>query len=109
MADRTTRSWLFQRSMARTILWNLGPIAFAREGEGMQYMAIHVALVGVRGLLGHPVGGVITEYASDPRWVILFCGAVWLAAALVMRRLGRRMRGDRGSAESAAGTAAAGE
>jgi len=74
-----------------TILWNLGPIAFAKEGEGMQYMAIHVALVGVRGLLGHPVGGLITEYARDPRWVILFCGAVWLAAALVMRRLAKCM------------------
>jgi len=77
-----------------TIIWNMGPIAFAKEGEAMQYMAIHVSLVGVRGLLGHPVGGLITEYASDPRWVILFCGGAWLTAALVMRRLGRQMRED---------------
>jgi MFS family permease len=84
-----------------TILWNMGPIAFAREGEAMQYMAIHVALVGVRGMLGHPVGGLITEYASDPRWVILFCGLAWLSAAMVMRRLGRRMReGAAGSSDA---------
>lgn len=77
-----------------TILWNMGAIAFAKEGEAMQYMAIHVALVGVRGLLGHPVGGLFSEYASDPRWVILFCCAVWASAAAVMLRLGRRMRAD---------------
>ncbi len=73
------------------ILWNMGPVAFAREGEAMHYMSVHVALVGFRGLIGHPIGGLISKYASDPRWVILFSVIAWIAGSLVMRRLGRKM------------------
>lgn len=76
------------------ILWNMGPVAFAREGEAMHYMAVHVALVGVRGLLGHPIGGLFAEYASDPRWVLVFSAAFWILGSGLMVRLGRRMRED---------------
>ena len=76
------------------ILWNMGPVAFAREGEAMYYMAVHVFLVGIRGLIGHPIGGWIAYAAPDPRWVILFSGLAWVAGSLVMRQLGRRMRED---------------
>lgn len=82
------------------ILWNMGPIAFAKEGEAMHYMSVHVALVGVRGLFAHPIGGLISKYASDPRWVILFSCALWICGSLIMRHLGRLQEEDRAAAAS---------
>ena len=43
------------------IVWNLGPLAFAAEGEGRKYAAAHVALVGVRSVIGPPLGLLIAE------------------------------------------------
>ncbi len=75
------------------LIWNMGPVAFAPGGRAMHYMSVHVALVGVRGLIGHPIGGVIAAVA-DPRWVLVFSSIAWLAGSLVMASLGRRMRED---------------
>ena len=74
------------------ILWNMGPVAFAKEGLAMQYMSVHVALVGLRGILGHPIGGWIAHSAGDPRIVIIFSSACWITGSVVMWRLGRAMR-----------------
>jgi len=76
------------------ILWNMGPVAFARPGQAMHYMSIHVALVGVRGIIGHPIGGWIAHSATDPRWVIVFSSLCWIAGSLIMLWLGRQMNRD---------------
>ena len=46
------------------IVWNLGPLAFAAEGDGRKYAAAHVALVGVRSVVGPPLGYLIAETIS---------------------------------------------
>lgn len=46
------------------IVWNLGPLAFAREGEGRRYAAAHVALVGLRSVIGPALGYAIAETVS---------------------------------------------
>ncbi len=74
------------------IIWNMGPVAFAKPGEAMQYMSLHVALVGLRGILGHPIGGWIAHSAGDPRYVIIFSSIMWITGSVVMWRLGVRMR-----------------
>jgi len=46
------------------VTWNLGPLAFAPEGDGRKYAAAHVALVGVRSVIGPPLGYLIAETVS---------------------------------------------
>jgi hypothetical protein len=38
------------------IVWNVGSIVFAPPGQASHYQGIHVAMVGVRGLLGPAIG-----------------------------------------------------
>lgn len=81
---------VFGCSMAGVILaWNVGPISFASADQGRQYMAVHVALVAVRGLIGHPIGGAMADVTGDPRSVFVFSFVLWLASAAVMFSLGR--------------------
>jgi len=71
------------------IAWNMGPVAFAREEQARQYMAVHVALVCIRGVVGHTLGGGIVAYWHDPRIVFGLSVGIWLVAAWVMFGLGR--------------------
>ena len=81
---------VFGISMAAVILaWNVGPISFASIDEGREYMAVHVALVCVRGLIGHPIGGYLAETTGDPRYVFGFAMVVWVMSAAVMFSLGK--------------------
>ena len=81
---------VFGCSMAGVILaWNVGPISFASADQGRQYMAVHVALVAVRGLIGHPIGGWIADFTGDPRNVFVFSLVLWIASAAVMFSLGK--------------------
>ena len=84
------------------ILWNMGPVAFAKEGEAMRYMSVHVALVGLRGIIGHPIGGWIAAKAGDPRWVIVFSTILWILGSVVMWRLSQKMRREAAEAAKAA-------
>ena len=52
-------------------------------------MAVHVALVCVRGLIGHPIGGYVAESTGDPRYVFAFSLVLWIIAAAVMFSLGK--------------------
>ncbi|MDG2084258.1 MAG: MFS transporter [Planctomycetota bacterium] len=81
---------VFGISMAGVILaWNIGPVSFARADEGRQYMAVHVALVAVRGLIGHPIGGLLADWTGDPKVVFAFSLILWILSAVVMFSLGR--------------------
>ncbi|MFQ5655504.1 MAG: MFS transporter [Planctomycetota bacterium] len=94
---------VFGAAMAGVLIaWNMGPVTFARDGDAMRYMAVHVALVGARGLIGHPVGGVIVHLTGDPRWVFLFGLGLWIAGSIAMRRLGRDMARDAAAPEKPA-------
>ena len=53
--------------------WNVGSISFAPPGQGSRYQGIHVALVGVRGLLGPGLGLVIYRlYGMTQVFVVAF-------------------------------------
>ncbi|HIA27627.1 MAG TPA: MFS transporter [Planctomycetes bacterium] len=81
---------IFGVSMAGVMIaWNMGPVAFAREEQARQYMAVHVALVCIRGVVGHTLGGGIVAYWHDPRIVFGLSVGIWLVAAWVMFGLGR--------------------
>ncbi|MEE8142279.1 MAG: MFS transporter, partial [Planctomycetota bacterium] len=77
------------------IVWNMGPVTLAPEGEARRYMSIHVALVGLRALIGHPLGGILTRITGDPRWVFLVAIGFLLAATWVMTSLGRDLQAKR--------------
>ncbi len=72
------------------VTWNIGPVNFATPGEAMRYMGVHVALVGVRGLIGHPAGALIAEH-SQPRYAFPVACVLFAAAAVIMFRLRPRL------------------
>ncbi|MCI0651518.1 MAG: MFS transporter [Planctomycetes bacterium] len=78
---------IFGVAMAGVLIsWNMGPVAFAGPGEAGRYTGVHAALVGVRALLGHPLGFAITNYA--PYWTAFPVALVFfLVATIVMIRL----------------------
>lgn len=69
--------------------WNVGPLSFSPVDFGREYMAVHVALVCVRGLIGHPIGGYVAETTGDPRYVFGISFVLWIIAAFVMFSLGK--------------------
>jgi MFS family permease len=72
------------------IAWNLGPVLFAPTTRvAASYMLIHIALVGVRSAIGHPLGGIVSDLAS-PRAVFVISAALLLLAGAVMVHLARR-------------------
>ena len=57
---------LFGLAMAAlNIVWSMGPIHYAPHGQAARYMSVHVALVGLRAIIGHPLGGAIAEGAKN--------------------------------------------
>jgi MFS family permease len=78
---------LFGLAMAGlNIAWSMGPIHYAPPGQAARYMSVHVALVGLRALLGHPVGGVVAERAGSSRPAfVLAAGLFGIATVLMMR------------------------
>jgi len=57
------------------LAWNLGPIVLARGGDPLPYLNAHVALVGVRALIGM-VGGTVLLGAVGSRpvfWLVVVC------------------------------------
>ena len=78
---------LFGIAMSGVILaWNMGPVTFASPGRAMRYMGVHVALVGVRATIGHPLGAAVAEWAG-PRAMFPVSCVMFLCGAAVMFRL----------------------
>lgn len=73
------------------VTWNVGSISFAPAGRGANYQGIHVAMVGVRGLLG-PLLGYLLLAAADYQSVFLAAAAVFAVSAASSYALGRSLR-----------------
>lgn len=72
------------------ITWNVGSIAFAPPGQGGHYQGIHVAMVGLRGILAPILGYAILSFMGY-REVFLVAGALFLTAAVSSAILARRV------------------
>lgn len=82
------------------ICWNMGSVTLAPPGEALRYVSVHAALVGVRALIGHPLGGAMVAYSSDytdqgPRIVFIMSAGFVLLGAWVMKRLGTHLATSR--------------
>jgi MFS family permease len=76
------------------VTWNVGSISFAPEGQGGYYQGIHVAMVGIRGLLGPLMGFALLTLASY-RVVFGVSAAIFLVSSISSAVLGRRLRDTR--------------
>jgi MFS family permease len=61
--------------------WNVGSIAFAPPGKGAHYQGIHVAMVGVRGVLAPILGYALLRWLGY-REVFLVAASLFVAASL---------------------------
>jgi MFS family permease len=78
---------------AVNIAWTMGPILFAGHRDAAAYMGVHVTMVGIRGLVGNPMGLFLLSTVGS-RVTFLVAGALFLAATGLMMRLGRAMKHD---------------
>lgn len=74
--------------------WNVGSIAFAPPGKGAHYQGIHVAMVGVRGILAPILGYALLRWLGY-REVFLMAALLFLTASLSSWSLARWQRGRR--------------
>ncbi len=79
--------------------WNVGSISFAPAGEGSRYQGIHVAMVGIRGLLG-PVIGLTAYRVFGMNQVFLLACVLLLLASISSDALCRWLARVRGAAPS---------
>jgi MFS family permease len=68
------------------VAWSMGPIHFAPAGQAARYMSVHVALVGLRALLGHPLGGYVADRAGSSRPAFVLAAALFSVATVLMMR-----------------------
>ena len=80
------------------VAWNVGSIAFAPPGQGGYYQGIHVAMVGIRGMVG-PLLGYAAYELFGFRAVFWLAAALFLAASASSAALWRSLR--RGTAGTA--------
>jgi hypothetical protein len=93
---------LFVYSVAMTgvnLSWNLGPMQFAGEADASTFQGVHVALTGLRGLIGPSAGYVIYRLCGSGA-VFALSAALFLSAGFLMLRHDREERGDRTRAAS---------
>lgn len=69
--------------------WTMGPIHFAGSRDSASYMGAHVALVGIRGLIGGPIGMLLFRSTGNARATFLGSAALLLTAASLMGSLDR--------------------
>ena len=81
------------------VCWNLGPIVLARDRDPLPYLNAHVALVGVRALIGMPVGAWIQAVAGA-RAVFWCVVAIEVLAAAGMLAVVRHWRKGPGPAKA---------
>jgi MFS family permease len=89
-------AFLFGTAVAGAVLgWNLGHHDFATPAKASHYMAVHVTLTGIRGLV-MPVVGVnlyhwLQQYHPDSsRWVLLVPLVLSVSGALAFQWLAKR-------------------
>ncbi|MCB1150564.1 hypothetical protein KDK88_03410, partial [bacterium] len=68
-----------------------GSIAFAPDGEGGHYQSVHVAMVGLRGVVG-PLAGYAVLRLFGSREVFLIAAGFCLSASLSSVMLWRWLR-----------------
>jgi len=73
-----------------SLAWYVGPLAFAGERDSSAFMTVHVALTGVRALIGHPLAAVL--YVTTGTFAVPFLAAsvFFLSGAGCMALLIRR-------------------
>ncbi len=69
--------------------WTMGPIYFAGQSDSAGYMGAHVALVGVRGLVGGPLGMLLYRLFGTPNATFACASALFLAGGLLLVSLER--------------------
>ena len=74
---------------AVNIGWTMGPIHFAGRNDSAAYMGAHVALVGVRGVIGGPLGMFIYRSTGTPRATFAAATALFLIGSMLMASLHR--------------------
>lgn len=74
-------------------VWNLGPVAFAKQGSPLPYTSTHAALVGLRASVGFPIAYLMLRLFEDevlPIFGVAVC--LFFGAACVMTVLDKRLR-----------------
>ncbi|MDZ4804816.1 MAG: MFS transporter [Candidatus Eisenbacteria bacterium] len=75
------------------IAWTMGPILFAGRRDAATYMGVHVTMVGIRGLIGNPMGLILFKtFGSRPTFLV--ASLFFALAMVVMIRLNRRLTRD---------------
>jgi predicted MFS family arabinose efflux permease len=64
--------------------WTTGPIHFAGERDSAGYMGAHVALVGVRAVVGGPFGIWLYRASGSPTATFALASGLFLAGAIIM-------------------------
>jgi predicted MFS family arabinose efflux permease len=75
---------------AGSIAWTMGPILFARDRDAATYMGVHVTMVGIRGLVGNPVGLTLLQ-TIGARATFVVSSILFLVGAYYMARLAPRV------------------
>jgi MFS family permease len=71
------------------IAWSMGPIKYAPAGQAARYMGVHVALVGVRALIGYPLGAMVAGHFKSTRPTFAMAAVFFSVATLLMMRAER--------------------
>jgi hypothetical protein len=73
-------------------VWNLGALAFAPPGRALAYTSTHAAMVGVRALIGFPLGYLMMRAFDDTLMPVFgTAAALLMVATVIVLRLDRRM------------------
>ncbi|MCK6480280.1 MAG: MFS transporter [Planctomycetes bacterium] len=97
---------LFGLGMAGVnIAWSMGPIKYAPPGEAARYMGVHVALVGIRALIGHPLGASVAAASGSSRPTFAMAAGFFSLATVLMMRAERLAAAAPSGIRPAAGAA----
>lgn len=76
------------------ILWNLGSLHFAGQGDSLLYQGVHVALTGIRGLFGPLLGYLLIARSGFPAVFLTSAGLLSLAGAMSLACHRRQQAGS---------------
>jgi MFS family permease len=78
------------------LVWNLSGPIFSGKETSFQYSSVNVLAIGMRGMVGPPVGGLIAQFLSPQIAIATGCvigaGAVWYMLAPFARAARERVR-----------------
>ncbi len=72
-----------------SITWSMGPVRYAPPGQAARFMAMHVFLVGLRAVVGHPLGGWVAARFHSTRPTFVLAAALFGLATVLMIRADR--------------------